>query len=235
MSISIMGCDVSLNHSAFVLLEDGELADFWYFTNIVGSANRSNKHGTRLPNFKFGDKQTKAMHRLNWIKCYIETLLSMVQIDYVGIEDYAVSEAQGAHYLGEIGGIVRLIFFERGVPMRLHDPVSIKMFVTHNGRAQKDQMEISVAQRWGRHFSDFNAPINPKTSKRNRQTSEDLADAFSVAKLVWTEVQLRNGAMKMNSMHEKEIQVFNRVTKSYPINLLARDWIHWNHYFKKGT
>lgn len=225
MGIKVLGCDISLNHSAFVLLEDGELADFWYFTNIVGSANRSKVHGTRLPNFKSKDKQIKAMDRLNWIKEYIKTLLSNTRIDYVGIEDYAVSEAQGAHYLGEIGGIARLIFFERGIPMRLHDPISVKMFTTHNGRAQKDQMEIAVAERWGVHFSDYNAPINSRAQKRNRQTSEDLADAFAVAQLVWIEVQLRSGVAELKDMHEKEVQVFNRVTKSYPVNLLARDWI----------
>ena len=29
----------------------------------------------------------------------------------------------------------------------------------------------------------------------------------------------------MDKLHEKEIRVFNRVTKTYPINLLDRDWI----------
>jgi Holliday junction resolvasome RuvABC endonuclease subunit len=224
MSIKVLGCDISLNHAGFVLLEDGDLVDVRYFTNIVGSANRS-KCGTRLPKFKTQDKQIKSMQRLVWIRDYIKNTILTLGANYIGIEDYALSESQGSHQLGEIGGIVRSMIFDYGVPMRLHDPFSIKMFVAHNGLAKKDQMESCVLDRWGVDFSDYNAPLSARSKKQNRQTSEDLTDAFSIAQLVWVEYLLRNGDMLMKNLHEKEVRVFNRITKAYPVNLLDRHWI----------
>jgi hypothetical protein len=89
---------------------------------------------------------------------------------------------------------------------------------------------LSVCDRWGIDFSTFNQPKSKPTKKRpdpkqNRTTSEDLADAYSAAKLIWTEYQLRNGLIDLKDLHEKEIQVFNRTTKSYPVNILGREWI----------
>jgi Holliday junction resolvasome RuvABC endonuclease subunit len=149
---------------------------------------------------------------------------------YVAIEDYAVRAEQGAHYLGEAGGIARILCWFRGVSLRLHDPVTAKMFVAHDGTCQKDEVERCVLERWGVDFSKFNQPRPNPTEKKpnpkqNRTTSEDLSDAFALAQMAWTEVQIRRGELNLSDLHPKEIQVFNRVTKTYPVSLLGRDWI----------
>ncbi len=225
--VKVIGCDLSLNHSAFVELIDGELSRFRYFTNIVGSAKRSKEHGTRMPLFK-GDKQTQQMRRLAWIKKYVRDVILPMEPDYVGIEDYALSMSHNSHYLGEGGGIIKTMFFERGIKMRLHDPLSVKMFATHKGNSEKSAMELAVADRWYVSFAKYNAIPSKSGVKKNRQTSEDLADAFCVAQLVWLEIKLRAGLILLESLHPKEIQVFNRVTKMYPNSLLSREWIEAN-------
>jgi len=170
------------------------------------------------------------MQRLIWWKKYLQTLVSFRQPHFLGIEDYALGAAQGAHHTGELGGIGKIVAKEAGCKLRLHDPMSIKMFATHNGHADKAWVEAAVKERWGADFSEFN-PQKAKKTKKNpkgiptRQTSEDLADAFAIAKLVWTEVRLRRGDLVMSELHEKEVQVFNRVTKMYPLSLLSREWI----------
>jgi len=229
--IIVHGWDVSLNHAAFVQLTDGVMTDFWYITSVVGSANKSKEHGTRLPISKSKERQTKQMSRLAWLEHFIDKKILMPnQPNYVGLEDYAIRAEQGAHYLGEIGGIARILCWFRGVNLRLHDPISTKMFTTHDGTAQKDSVERAVNSRWGHDFSEYNPPKgNPTKSnpdpKQNRTTSEDLADAYALAQMVWTEVQLRHGEVLLKDMHPKEVQVFNRVTKTYPISLLDREWI----------
>lgn len=231
MTVKVHGWDVSLNHSAFVELIDGKLSNFWYWTDAAGSANRSKEHGHRLMLLKTKERQTKAMARLAFAEDFMDkTVLQPNMPDYVGIEDYAIRAEQGAHYLGEVGGIARILCWFRGVNMRLHDPISVKMFTAHDGTCQKDRIERAVLERWGVDFSEYNQPA-PKPTKRNpdprqnRTTSEDLCDAYAIAQMIWTEVQLRAGRVALADLHPKEIQVFNRVTKTYPISLLDREWI----------
>lgn len=229
--IKVIGMDIALNHSAFVELTDGALSNFWYWTTAAGSANRSKEHGHRLKLLNTKERQTKAIDRLAWGENFIDkVILQPNKPDFVGIEDYAIRAEQGAHYLGEMGGIVRILCWFRGVKFRLHDPISIKMFTAHDGTCQKDSIERAVLDRWGVDFSDYNQPP-PKATKRNptpnqnRTTSEDLCDAYAIAQIIWTEVQLRSGHVLLSDMHPKEIQVFNRVTKTYPTSLLDREWI----------
>jgi Holliday junction resolvasome RuvABC endonuclease subunit len=232
-NVVVQGWDIALNHSGFVELTNGELTNFWYITNVKSSADKSKKHGYRLVVPKTKEQQVKSIYRLDQIIKYIrKTVLSKKRRkpDYVGIEDYALNKQHGSHYMGEVGGLVRHLLWKKRIPFRLHDPLSIKMFTTHDGSAQKDLIEEKTSERWGVDFGKYNQPA-PKPSKRNanptqkRTTSEDLCDAYSVAKLVWTEVQLRSGELLLKELHPKEIQVFNRVTKSYPVSLLDRDWI----------
>lgn len=229
-----MGWDVSLNHGAMVELTDGSLSNFWYYTDLAGAAAKSKNRGYRVPPeiLKIKDKHIKGMRRLAWLEHFMDkTVLIKSLPEFVGIEDYALRAEHGSHQLGEIGGIARILCWFRGVKLRLHDPTTVKMFAAHDGTCQKDEIRRSVDRRWGSNFESMDQPPPKPTKKtpkpkQNRTTSEDLADAFAIAQLVWTEVRIRRGDLKMSDLeHEKEIRVFNRVTKTYPVNLLDRDWI----------
>lgn len=219
--MKIQGWDVSLNHGAFVELTDGKLTNLWYVTDVAGSANRDKKRGQRLPVYKQkSDRQHYALIRLAWWEAYFTRHLQFTKPDIVGLEDYALRQEQGAHQMGEVGGMARLRAYQAGVKLRLHDPTSVKLFGAHHGNAQKPDMEKAVAERWNLDFSKF----NPETGD-NRKTSEDLADAFVLAWMVWTEHLVRTGHQRVDGLHVKEVQVFNRVTKAYPTSLLSREWI----------
>lgn len=228
-AIIVQGADISINHGAIVQLRNGKLDDFWYYTDQAGSAARSKEHGFRLEvptNAKQPDKQIRNAIRLDWVGLWFDRIAMSRRPHYAGLEDYAVRAEQGAHYLGEVGGMARRLLWLRGVRYRLHEPGSVKMFTAHDGTAQKDLIEECVEERWGADFSEWNQPTNKRTGKENRQTSEDLADAFAIAKMIWIEYQLRMGWRALNKLHEKELRVFNRATKAFPINVLGRDWIH---------
>lgn len=221
--VVVQGMDLSLNHGAVVQLRNGALDTFWYYTDQAGSASRCHGIGYRLTLDGKADKHTKAMKRLAWIEEWLDSVPLASGPDYVGVEDYALHEGQGAHQLGEVGGMARMLLWKRGVHFRLHDPVSVKMFATFNGGAPKDAIEAAVADRWGWDFGAYNGPQTGKHP--SRRTSEDLADAYTIAVLVWTEVLLRFGIIRLDQLQPKEIQVFNRVTATYPTSLLSREWI----------
>lgn len=223
----VLGIDLSMNHGAVVELTDGKMTNFWYVTDAAGSAERSKQHGTRLKLPDTKDRHIKGMVRLAfWEEFLDKKVLIQSKPDFVGIEDYAIRMEHQSHYLGEVGGIARILCWFRGVKFRLHDPTSVKMWTAHDGTCQKDEMERAVKERWGEDFGKYNVPMGPKASKENRQTSEDLADAYAIARMVEAEANLRLGLVKLSDMHPKEIQVFNRITKTYAVNLLDREWVH---------
>jgi Holliday junction resolvasome RuvABC endonuclease subunit len=220
-NIVIQGQDVSLNHAAMVELTGGEMTDFRYITDQAGDANYS-PHGTRInvdamKKVTGKDKQRWSLMRVSEMAGHVRSWGER-RPHYIGLEDYAVGKDQGAHYIGEIGGFSRMLAWELGIPLRLHDPTTMKMFVAHDGTASKDDVEYAVAERWGVEFSEFS------TGKKSRQTTEDLADAYGMAKMVWYELLLRRGIMPLRDFHEKEIRMFHRVTKAQPVCLLEREW-----------
>lgn len=221
-STIVQGWDVSLNHAAMVELTDGELSDFRYVTDKAADAAASKKRGARINVEQLRKQNGNDRHR--WMMARLMEMSGHVRSwakrmpDFVGVEDYAVGAEQGAHYLGEIGGLARMHLWKLGIPFRLHDPVSVKMFIARDGTAPKEEIQIAVLERWGVDFGKYN-------KVKGEQTSEDLADAFAIAKMVWLEVQLRRGKLKLSEFHEREIRVFHRVTKSNPVCLLEREWL----------
>lgn len=222
--VTTMGCDLSLNHGAIVLLRAGSLAGFWYYTNLAGSAARS-RCGSRVPDFKAKDRHQLGMERLAWVDAWFGRLISKIRPGYVNIEDYALDAQHGQAYQGEVGGAARLACWRLDVPLRLTDPQTVKMYAALNGSADKDQVEASVRERYGVDFSELNMPKAPSAKNQNRQTSQDLCDAFALAHICWREVQLRAGLITLRELHAKEIQAFNRITKAQPTGLLDREWI----------
>ena len=221
------GLDLSCAHGAMVCLRNGKLHRAVFYTEKAGAA-KAHKRGQRiaLPSSKeMPEQKMRAIVRLAWIDHWLAEDCRMIPKEsYAALEDYALRAAHGAHQLGEVGGIARLHLYRQGANFRLHDPIALKMFVAHDGTAQKDLIEHKVKKRWKVDFSDYN-PVPTRGGKQDRTTSEDLADAFGLAQMVWTEYQLRMGLIRLSDLHEKEIRVFNRATKANPINILGREWM----------
>jgi Holliday junction resolvasome RuvABC endonuclease subunit len=220
--VKTQGWDISATHGACVELVDGKPGRFFYYTELVGSAGRSKVHGVRVPKMKSKDKPTQHMERLAFVRKVIERWIKATTPDFVAIEDYAFAAGgAGKHSTGETGAAARLTLWDAGIPYRLHDPGTPKMFAAHNGNAKKDQMKAAVLERWGQDFDRF----DQGGASKDTTTSEDLADAFAIAQLCHLEAELRAGRATLEGRHEKEIQVFNRTTTAFPVNVLSREWI----------
>ena len=98
----------------------------------------------------------------------IEIRKKLLQIvddaDLVVIEDYAFARANQAHQIGELGGVLRVMFHELGLNVLKVAPSAVKKFATGKGVASKEQMAVAVYKRWGKEFA-----------------TNDEADAYTLA------------------------------------------------------
>ncbi len=211
----ILGGDVSLNHSGFVCIDgEGKLVDHYFLTGTLRDvkANPDNASRWKQP-VKEKDKDLRSLYRLAWLDERIGEVYDRMKPDFIVLEGYAF-DTHGAHQMGEVGGLARLLAWRRGVKLRCHDPLTLKMFAAHKGNASKEEVQAAVKARW-----------NPTFGTCSVQSHEDLNDAYVLAMMGLTEVLLRNGERAMNELHPKELQVFNRTTRAAPINVLGRGWI----------
>jgi Holliday junction resolvasome RuvABC endonuclease subunit len=218
-STRVLGIDISLNHAAFVQLKDGELDGFTIVTDTKSIAATTDRAVLFSP--KSVDSESKALERLDWWRQYLSGFLGVdYSPDYVAIEDYAFAAKQGAHQIGEVGGLMRLELWRSNVRWRKYTPTQLKAFTVHKGRAEKDEMVAAVRDRWDQDFS-FLRPGETKLWT----SAEDAADAYALAKLLDAELRLRKGTLKLEMLHAKEIEVFNAVSKKGGSNVLAQPFI----------
>jgi hypothetical protein len=222
-----VGIDASLNHCGVVVLDDNFFHDYYYVAKRKKDIKKLG-HGTRLPNFRSSGKNKRekilAEHmRLHWWQRWWSTTLDHIREPkpgsypdvYIGLEGYAYRAAQNAHQLGEIGGVVRFEATCLGnVHLRLHDPTSPKTFATDKGNASKELVISHVCD----EVHDFSVD-------HEGDILGDLCDAMTLARMVRTEVKIRDGDVTLKSLPNKERRIFNRTTTTYPVNILERPWI----------
>jgi len=218
-----VGSDHSINHGAFVALDpEGKLADVWA---LVSLARHAREGMSRFPPSvtKGGDPDQIHMNRLFWLqewfaeaRCRIGSRLP--DCVFLGVEDYAYARSQGAHQIGEVGGLQKLAFLSSPkVGLRLYSPGQVKLFATGDGGADKDKVIDAVEKRWGVSFRDYG-------EDGEYPPEEDLCDAYVLARMVWTEAHLRAGRMRLSDLPEYERRVFLQVG-SHKVPLIDRDWI----------
>lgn len=72
------------------------------------------------------------------------------------VEGYAFGAMNQREALGEWGGQVRRIAYERGWRLLIVPPTTLKKYVTGKGVAEKDMMMLEVLDRWGYKPTDNN-------------------------------------------------------------------------------
>lgn len=206
----ILGVDMSLNGTAAVILQGGQMIDYWFFTSKKKLAQ--DPHAV-FCKFAGPDKEQNHADRLHLIINWMMEMLTNNLIMISAFEDYAFAAKGRVFSIGELGGLMKYLFFVRNIPYRLYSPQSIKKFVTGSGGADKIQMVMRVMKRWGHDFTKYD------------EHSSDLADAFGTAKLLEMELKVRRGQIKLEDLPVKEREIFLSVSKTKPTNILARDFI----------
>jgi len=221
------GLDLSPNHYGLVTINGlGELVALHYLTgtqkgvDLTKADDRATATLYRHPTAKVNpDNGFKDVMRLKAVADDVADAIAAHGTDFLAIEHYAWG-AEGREYqIGEVGGTVKRDLLESSVPFRLFDNISIKMYVTGNGNATKEQVMDSVEERWSPGLYLF------CTGAGKRQTEGDLCDAYSLAQMVLVEWKLRHALMRPSYLSGKEWTVFMRTTKAQPVNILGCEWI----------
>lgn len=103
--------------------------------------------------------------RLAHIKRAVASVASGVE--FAALEGYAYGSTGKVFELGEVGGVIKCLLVESGIPYRIVAPVLLKKFATASTYATKERM-LDAAKIHGHAFTDDNQ-----------------ADAFFLARIAW--------------------------------------------------
>lgn len=200
-------------------------------------------HVALLLTGKPGSDENQCLRLLDLERLYPKLLLEMECFthggaNYMVMEQFAFGQPARAHQVGEAAGLFKVAALKAGFKLRLNDPNAVKKFATGGGRADKDAMRAAATAAgfapggWG----PMSAPPKPmKPGKKapkaqkpkflpSETTLEDLSDAFWLAHSGRTEWLLRTGRLALRDLPEHRIELFNKVSKANPDNILVRPW-----------
>jgi hypothetical protein len=137
--------------------------------------------------------------------------------------------------IAEVAGLFKNTLWDWATPLRIHDPMSVKLWATGNAYAKKIEMRKS-AEAEAFHLPDelfgvgtkFGNPIVVGESHYTHDITgpgTDLVDAYHLACMARYEILVRRGLVSLDKLDDKKRRVFLRVTKKHPVNLLDRPFI----------
>ena len=65
------------------------------------------------------------------------------------IESYAFARPNQAHQIGELGGVLRVMFAENNLKVLEVAPTQLKKFATGKGTASKEEIAVAAYKKWG--------------------------------------------------------------------------------------
>jgi crossover junction endodeoxyribonuclease RuvC len=137
-----VGIDLSLTKTAVVALSEHGRFYWW-----------------RLHQPKVADMAAGAVERLAAHRWMLHDFLdSIPEPEMVCLEGYAYGRAAQNHQVGELGGLARLLLYDRGLEYKTVPlaPSTLKKFVTGKGNAQKNTVLREVYRVWGIEAEDDN-------------------------------------------------------------------------------
>lgn len=103
---------------------------------------------SKIENFVLTSKN-RGVIRLNNYADHTLELMAKYEPDLVVIEGYAFGRPNQMAALGELGGVVKNLFYNYGQEYIIVPPTRLKKFVCGRGNAKKDEMRLEVYKRWG--------------------------------------------------------------------------------------
>jgi len=221
----VVGWDQSTNHGGIVVLDNlGDLVDFFFLADRAMDAKKR-KGAARIPNRikAYKEKGVRDCRRLVWVGRWLAALVNHLhriadgRPVYMAIEDYAYGASGQVYQIAEVVGSLKgtaLTHPGGKFRLRLYDPMSVKLFAANHGHADKEDMRLAAMKNWGADFDQYGP--GPE---------EDLCDALALAVMAWTEAHVRAGRLNLSDLPEGQRRIFLRTTKTYPVNVLDRDWV----------
>ncbi|MHA2022496.1 MAG: hypothetical protein ACTSWQ_02430, partial [Candidatus Thorarchaeota archaeon] len=185
------------------------------------------------------DKDNFSSRRRSYMVAVVEDFIAQVgscRDILVCLEGYAVdSKSPGLLEMAEISGIIRNYLWEKNVRLRVHDPMSVKLWGCGNAYAKKMHM-VNAARRAGLVIPQellgdgdkFKNPIDVDGRVMSRDfkgPGTDIADAFHLATMGRYELLIKRNEILLEEQPKDVKRVMERTTKANPVNLLNRLFI----------
>lgn len=231
-----IGWDQSLNHGAGIMLDaDAAIVDWWVTTTRVGDlVPQTRGHVTVAPveirsgKAKIADLHTFGIARLryldDWFGEMCERPSMRVGGKYFAVEDYAHKAKGDTHHIGEAGGILRLRLPFHGA-LRVVNVDDVKIYACNKGNAKKDEeLRPAVLETYaGTDFAQLVATL--LECEVSNDVVGDLVDAYVLARLLRTELELRADPTRIGLLSEGPLRIFRRVTEKHGVNVLDRPFV----------
>jgi crossover junction endodeoxyribonuclease RuvC len=90
----------------------------------------------------------RGTQRLLWFKRNLCDVIEEFNPHHIVIEGYAYAKGQGAHQIGELGGVIRLAMHEIDADYTEIAPAKLKKFITGKGNAKKEIVMVELYKRF---------------------------------------------------------------------------------------
>lgn len=141
---------------------------------------------------------------------------------YIAIEGYSYGSTGVIFDIAEATSILKYKIYksEKNIKLRIYEPTAIKKFAAYNGTSSKVEMGNAFNE-----SKDEYKPNIPDVLPEYESPRADIIDAYWICVLLQTEIALRFGYIALKDLHQKQIEVFNAVSKKNKENLLVRSFI----------
>ncbi len=92
--------------------------------------------------------KSKSVSRLMWFKRALLNEIEEFNPHFIVLEGYAYAKGQGAHQIGELGGVLRLTLHELDIRYTEVAPAKLKKFITGKGNAKKEIVMVELYKRF---------------------------------------------------------------------------------------
>ena len=245
-----IGIDFSINSPAAVALNpDGSVKQCMFINQTKKFMKKSYENilpfyrQPRITQTKKRDGEDSDAFRHRRNTCMANTIMEWV--DHisastaqclVAMEGFATGTTN-ARYLdiAEAAGYVKhgLSWGHTCLLLRIHDPLTVKKWATGTAHAMKYHMREScpfaVPDELFTKGTAFKFPLSLDNGERLTHDlagpGADIVDAYFLAQMMYYELNVRSGKTKLEYLADYQIEIFNRVTKSFPESILSRSFV----------
>lgn len=215
-SQSIIGIDQSANGTAAIILKNGKIHAKMFYADSLKDYKKFKNEGALKPVTVQKNDEQQSLNRLIDLRDNFRQFIERYRPNYAAFEYYSINKAAYNERLGEVGGLIRLELARAKIPFHYYDVSVVKIFATDDGHAEKADIVLACKFKWNEDFL-----IYGKTNK----AAGNLADAYTIAKILETELRLRSGKLTLENIPANERRVFLRTTKQCPVNILDMQFV----------
>jgi hypothetical protein len=158
--------------------------------------------------------------------------------EYAAFEDYSLFGSGLTFQLAEFCSQIKFEAIRNGSNVRLIEPLTLKMFATNSGKAQKPEMFDAFVSDSNSHMLDLSDLPQIKVhgkgqfaglrNKDGISPLSDCVDAFWLGILLVEELRIRKGTKQLSDLVPHHSHILSRKTKANPTPIYKKDFIKKN-------